>query len=95
MKCTPTLSENLARYVFAINYCRKRNVIDVGCARGHGSFLLGYSANTVTGIDLSTKSIFKAPNLFKFVCPTTFQLCNLEKEFPEGEWDVAVCFEVI
>jgi 2-polyprenyl-3-methyl-5-hydroxy-6-metoxy-1,4-benzoquinol methylase len=95
MKFIPTFSENLARYVFALNYCVRKRVIDLGCQDCHGSYLLGYAAANVTAVDICWPEIVKARERIRFICPTQFIGCDFEKDFPEGEWDVAVCFEVI
>lgn len=95
MKFIPTFTENLARYVFALNYCGRKTVIDVGCQDGHGSHIISYGANSITAVDISKTDLPKALKRFIFHCPIVFKECDFEKDFPDGEWEVAVCFEVI
>ena len=95
MRHIPTFTENLARYVFAMNYCTRKNVIDLGCEDGHGTSLLSYAAAKITAVDISATNLSKAPQRYNFHRPIEFIQCDFEKDFPEGTWEVATCFEVI
>ncbi|GEM_PF-2181002 len=48
---------HLKRYKFAASFLRQKNILDVGCGTGYGSFLLASEAAKVTGIDISEKAI--------------------------------------
>lgn len=87
-------SEHIARYAFAINYCFKRNVLDLGSKDGFGSFVMSYVANHIDLADISGKWLGWAKEL-RYACPTDYHVVDLEKDFPEGEWDTMVAFEVI
>jgi len=94
-KFIPTFSDHLARYIYALEHSYKKSVIDVGCNSGFGTQILSYGANSITAIDINDKNLFGAEKDNRFFCPVEFQKIDLEKEYPEGKWDVAVAFELI
>jgi SAM-dependent methyltransferase len=86
---------HLARYVFAERWCRARDVLDLGCGVGYGSFHLSRIARSVFGGDLSDEAVeyarshYGAPNLeFAVLDATNLPLDN-------GSFDVVCCFETI
>lgn len=87
-------SEHITRYAFALNYCFKRNVLDIGGKDGFGSQVMSYVANHIDLADISEKWLGYAKEL-KYNCPIDFHQVDLENDFPEGEWDTMVAFEVI
>lgn len=99
-KYATTYAEHLARYAFAMHYCYKKRVLDVGCGDGSGSSLLAYTCNSLDLADISPKMLnaakgknYDVPNIR--INKPKFFLCDFEKEFPEGSWDTIVAFEVI
>ncbi len=68
-------ADHLARYRFAAQHVRGKNVLDFGCGDGYGSLILkAAGATSVTGIDIDPQAIQRA-NLrgkgipgVKFVC---------------------------
>jgi len=93
-KFAPTYAEHLARYAFALHFCYKRNVLDVGCNDGSGSQLLSLSADRMTVADIDQRSLNAAKGK-SFECLTDFVPCDFEHDFPDGRWDTIVGFEII
>ena len=88
--------EHIQRYQFALPYCKGKNILDVACGVGYGSFYLAQrGAGSVTGVDISEKAIkwatdhYRLPNL-RFFCQDA-----RATRFPDDEFDVIVSFETI
>ena len=86
---------HLERYVFAGGYCVYKKVLDVGSKDGYGSHLLSRYASRVSLVDRNIVWMAEAKRYYRYLCPVEFFLLDLETEFPEGEWDTIVAFEVI
>lgn len=52
--------EQYHRYFFALQFCDKKEVLDVASGEGYGSALLGTVAQQVSGIDLSPEAVARA-----------------------------------
>ena len=52
--------EHYHRYFFALQFCDKKEVLDVGSGEGYGSALLGIVAQPVLGVDLSPEALARA-----------------------------------
>lgn len=50
-------SEHYHRYLFALNFCDGKDVLDVASGEGYGSALLAQAARSVIGVDLSVESV--------------------------------------
>lgn len=94
-KFIPTWTNHLIRYVFAMDYCKRKRVMDAGCQTGFGAHLLSFSANSVSLVDISNKNLATSINKYKFDCPIEALNCDFEEDFPKGGWDTIVAFEVI
>jgi len=63
------MRDHLARYLWAMNWVAGKDVVDLGCGTGYGTFMLSWLARQVTGIDVDQETIdfatnhFPAPNL--------------------------------
>jgi len=63
------MHHHVARYAWAVPFAYRKNVVDLGCGAGYGSFMMSWSAKSVAGIDVSEDAIsfaaahFTAPNL--------------------------------
>jgi len=83
-----TLLEHLARYNFAIPYCRDKKVLDAACGAGYGTQMI----KAVKGVDISEEAIEYAEE--NYPC-SEYEVCDLEKDSPVGKFDVVVSFETI
>lgn len=83
---------HLQRYTFAARYGWQKDIVDLGCGTGYGSYLLSMVAKSVHGVDLDPEAIqyafttFKAPNL-------RYGLDDITLGFPHGE--VYTAFECL
>jgi len=88
----PTLQEHLSRYVFALGPVSRKQVLDAACGTGYGTKLMQESAVSVTGVDVSKEAI----DYSRFLYPDIlFEVCDLNKDFPGGNFDICVSFETI
>ncbi len=94
-KFIPTFSDALSRYIFALERCKGLDVLDAGSNIGAGSHLLSYGAKRITLADNDDKCLKFSQKCYRYFCPVTFVKCDLEKDFPEGKWDIIVAFETI
>jgi len=86
---------HIERYSYALPHVYRRSVLDIGSSDGFGSHLLSYCADNITLCDISAKRLDEAKRWHKFFAPAFFVQTDLEKDFPEGTWDVIVAFEVL
>lgn len=95
MKFIPTYTHHLARYVFALDYCYKRKVLDAGCKDGHTSQILSFGCKELDLADIDETFLHRAKTNVKYHCPVNFHQVDFEKAFPEGMWDTIIAMEVI
>jgi lipopolysaccharide biosynthesis protein/ubiquinone/menaquinone biosynthesis C-methylase UbiE len=50
-------SEHYHRYLFAIQFCAGKDVLDIASGEGYGSFCLGQAAKSVIGVDANTAAV--------------------------------------
>ena len=86
---------HLERYVWSLLYCDGKRVVDLGSKDGYGAHLISCFAHMVTLVDRDKAILDTARKSYKFLCGAEFKHADFESEFPKGEWDVAVAFEVI
>lgn len=90
--------EHLARYLFASNFSENKNVLDLGCGSGYGSYILKKNgkAKLVTGIDISLEAINYAKVTYniKNLVFRVGDVSNLSNLNPRS-FDLIACFEVI
>ena len=87
--------EHLGRYYFAANILKNsKQILDVACANGYGTYILSETATKVTGMDRNesyleiAKEKYHADNI-------TYRQVNLDDQAIDGEYDGIVCFETI
>lgn len=86
------LIPHIQRYAFATRFCWQREVVDLACGTGYGSFLLSWVAKSMKAVDLDPASInyaldhFKARNL-------EYGQDDITKGLPYGE--VYTAFECL
>lgn len=85
-----------ASYSFAEPYCDGERVIDLGCGSGYGTARVAKFARAAVGVDISAEAVafakqrYKSSNLsFKRIDP------DARLPFDDGEFDVALSFQVI
>ena len=89
------MEEHLARYGFALNFIKRRKVLDAGCFNGYGTQILSYGAGELVAYDVSPYALSLAQRR-KYQCPISFTKINFDTEtWPEETFDTIVCFEVI
>lgn len=78
-------------YLFARQFAKNRDVLDVGCGTGYGTAILAEVARSVIGIDNSRSAIGLASRRYKFVI---FRQMNAENlEFPSDRFDFVLSSE--
>jgi len=87
------LYQHLARYYFAASYCFNKIVLDASCGTGYGSSLIGLYASSVLGVDVDEATIDHARDYE--TSTILFKVCDLDKNFPEGNFDTVLSFETI
>src|SRR3990167_3980345 len=85
---------HLERYVYASNYTLDKKVLDAGSKDGYGSVIMSNFAKSLTLADIGAVWLNQAKR-HHYLCATDFIVSDFEKEFPEGQWDVIVAFEII
>lgn len=57
--------EHIHRYLFALQFCHQRDVLDIASGEGYGSFLLARVAHRVMGVDIDEDSIRHAISTYQ------------------------------
>jgi len=89
------VAEHMARYRFALPYCKNKVVADFACGNGYGTKLLSSQASQVLGADIYQPSIDfcikenGADNIKYWVMNFDLEVEDLPKA------DIYVCFETI
>lgn len=83
---------HLQRYAFAAKYCWQKDVVDLACGSGYGSYLLSMVAKSVQGVDIDTHAIEYAFTTFK-AANLRYGLDDITLGFPRGE--VYTAFECL
>lgn len=84
-------------YKYFLNYVEGKNVLDVGCGYGYGSYLISWKAKRVIGIDIQKKIVETARNTYQkdnleFLLMDAF---DLKQEFSSSFFDVVIAREFI
>ena len=69
-------------------------MLDLGCKDGYGAHILSQFAEHIILADRNEEWLGIAKN-HRYYSRVGFQIVDLEKSFPEGNYDVVVAFEVI
>lgn len=87
------LSEHYARYLFALEMCKGKKVLNVACGAGYGSEVLLKVANEVFNVDISEQLVAYG-NLRYGNYKNHFVTMDAQKmSFPDQFFDVVVSFE--
>lgn len=89
------VAEHQARYRWAAQTARGRDVLDAGCGVGYGALILAEAgAQSVTGVDRSSEAIFNARERAGAVAE--FTVADLQDiPLDDGSFDLITCFEAI
>lgn len=88
--------EHVARYRFAEPYVAGKDVLDIACGSGAGSFWMVQQAGarSVLGVDIDPESVQYAQANYQ--CPgLRFESGNAEQLVADTRFDVVVCYETI
>ena len=87
--------EHFHRYLFALQFCTGKSVLDVASGEGYGSALLGTVAAEVIGVDKSSEAVRHA-NLNYYDRNVSFRIGQAGKlPISDGSIDVVVSFETL
>lgn len=83
----------IGKYNWALEYCGNKDVVDLGCGTGFGSYMVSLVAENVVGFDRSKEAIEYATD--KWGKSVRFNVQDLDLYTPGMHFDVAVCFECL
>lgn len=87
--------EHFHRYLFALQFCKGRSVLDIASGEGYGSALLGTVAREVIGVDTSAEAVRHA-NFNYYDRVTSFRIGSAENlPIADQSVDVVVSFETL
>ena len=81
------ITEHITRYEWAAAQCKGKTVLDAASGSGYGTKMLREVAKSAIGVDASEEAVEYSGE--------GFSVCDLERDFPTGEFDVVVSFETI
>lgn len=87
--------EHRHRYLFALNYCAGKRILDIASGEGYGSAMLATVAEHVTGVDISPEAIAHAKQVYAADNLTYLQGSATDIPLPDQSVDVVVSFETI
>lgn len=98
---SPTASDiaeidvNLRRYLAVLPHIKGKNILDLGCGNGLGTYLYSLVAQSVFAVDRSSEALAYA-HLWPFEPnKVAFERYDLVNEFPAGSFDLAVALEIL
>jgi len=88
--------EHLHRYAFAAQFVRGKNVLDLACGEGYGSYILAKQAKSVVSLEIDDRTVKHASNKYLRSNLQFIKGSMLEIPIPgEEEFDAIICFEGI
>jgi len=87
--------EHYHRYAIVLDIVNEKDVLDLACGEGYGSFLIAKAARSVTGVDISVETIQHAAKTYKRSNLKFNQGSATALDFPDSSFDVVVSFETI
>ena len=88
--------EHLHRYVFALEFCKGKRVLDAACGEGYGTAVLASQAKSVTGVDISSEAINHASARYSDRPGVQFEVADCcDLPFEDNSFDLVVSFETI
>lgn len=86
---------HLHRYAIAFDYIIDKEVVDIACGEGYGSFLMSKYAKNVTGIDIDEDTIINANSKYKNNNLSYLQGDVSEIPLQSSTIDAVISFETI
>jgi 2-polyprenyl-3-methyl-5-hydroxy-6-metoxy-1,4-benzoquinol methylase len=83
------------RYVFVLEFCQNKSVLDAGARNGFGSSIISHFSKSLTISDIKKHCLIEAKNYHKYYCPVEFVHVDFDKNFVDGTWEIIVAFEII
>ena len=87
--------EHYHRYATVLDIINEKDVLDLACGEGYGSFLMSKTARSVTGIDISDEAVRHASRNYKRSNLKFGRGSASALEVPDASFDVVVSFETI
>ena len=87
--------EHYHRYLFATQFCRGRDVLDIASGEGYGSFVLSQVAKHVTGVDIDVASVEHAERAYGSDLLTFVEGACSKIPLSDKSIDVVISFETI
>ena len=89
------VSVHLKRYVFASPLCRSKQVLDVACGTGYGTYYLAAFVERVVGVDRSQEAIAYAKRRYGDPKAEFYVMDACELAFQHESFDLVCSFETI
>ncbi len=87
--------EHYHRYTITLDVVKEKDVLDVACGEGYGSFLMADIARSVAGVDISSEVIEHASATYQKPNLAFYQGSAINLNFADASFDVVVSFETI
>jgi len=88
-------NEHYHRYLLALRYCVGKDVLDIACGEGYGSYLLGQVARSVIGVDIDKPTVAHA-NAAYLSDRVSFKIGSAtQMPIKDASVDVVVSFETL
>lgn len=87
--------EHYHRYAIVLDVVKDKDVLDVACGEGYGSFLMADVARLVIGVDISSEVIEYTAATYKKTNLVFQQGSAFNLDFADAKFDVVVSFETI
>ena len=92
------VQQHAARYLFAMRFCVHKNVLDVACGEGYGTWILSWAADYASGVDINKEAVDWANRCYRTMPDSRVRYDVMDAESlywtPES-LDVIVSFETI
>lgn len=87
--------EHLNRYIYSTHYSKGKDVLDIACGEGYGTYLLSQFAESAIGIDISEEAIKHAQRKYIRKGLSYLRQNALEMRLKKKHFDLVVSFEFI
>jgi glycosyltransferase involved in cell wall biosynthesis/SAM-dependent methyltransferase len=87
--------EHYGRYLFATQFCADKEVLDIACGEGYGSYVLAQAAKSVVGVDIDRPTVDRASRLYSSDRLTFAPGSCTAIPAADAAFDVVVTFETI